>query len=169
MARVDAALRDLSANASAGLAPGWADAVEAAATRGRDKLPEQLNDALATLDLGQDVPMAWWKVVRLAQLVLLGVAGIGVVWAVIAGLVGWTVPGRPTVTATLIVGGLLLGGAVAVLGRLAVGLSARHRGAQVAARLRTEVAKVADQVVLQPVSDELTRYSEFVGAVARAL
>ena len=169
-AQVDAALRQLGTETTVGLKPGWAAAVKAAMTAGRDDLPRELDAALARVDLGADKPMAWWRVVKVAQWVLIAVVLVGVIWAIIGGA-GVAVPAwhRLPWPVILIVGGLVLGVGLALVCYAAVGASAKRKAAKVATEYAAQVAQVADRCVVQPITAELDRYANFVAAVARAL
>jgi len=170
-AKVGSALRELGAEASAGLTPGWAGAVKQAAAEARDELPGRLDAALARVDLGTERPMGWWRVMRVVQWVLIGVVVAAVLWAVIGGFLAFKIPVWRGVSWPLIgvVGGVLLGLLVALFSHMAVAVTARHRAQRAHAALAREVAGVADDAIVAPVNAELDRYARFVASVARAL
>jgi len=171
LAKVDGALRQLSTDVTAGMSPGWAAAVREAAVGRRDQLPAALNDAVARTDVGVDTPMRWWRVIRVAQWVLIGVVALGILWALFASLLSFVTPAWRGLSAPalMIVGGLALGVVVALCSGAAVDASARRRAAQASLALKAQVAAVAQEQVLAPVAAELDRYAAFVAAVARAL
>jgi hypothetical protein len=71
----------------------------------------------------------------------------------------------PTV---LLVGGVAAGLLVAALARIGVVVGARRRAALARQRLRAAVGRVSEQLVLDPVRDELARYERARSALARA-
>jgi hypothetical protein len=118
----------------------------------------------------------WWGVVGGVQWLLLLVAVGGALWlCALAGLAYLQVPAPepprwgdvpwPTVA---LVGGVVLGVAVAVLARLAVALAARRHARRVAVRLRAAVEDVADRRVVAPVDAVLARMDECREAATRA-
>jgi len=171
MAQVDTALRQLGDEVTAGLPSGWASAVRTAATGQRANLPAALDAGLDQADLGVDQQPGWWRFVRVVQWVLIGVVVAGIVWAVIAGMATFAAPAWHGIRwpAIVIVLGVVLGVAVALVCHAAVAVAARRRAARASLAMRAQVAQVADQQVVRPVTAELQRYASFVAAVARAL
>jgi len=168
-AQLASAMRQLGLDLTAGLTPGWASAIQDAATGRGDDLPSELDKALARVDLGVDQPMRWWRVIRVVQWVLIAVVVAGIVWAAAGGLdagPSWHGLGVP---AALMAGGVVAGLLVALICHAAVAASARRRASQISTALRAQVAQVADEQVLHPVHAELERYARFVACVARAL
>jgi len=166
-AQVDGALRQLGVDVSVGMKPGWAKAVRAAITP-RDELQVELDAALAKVDLGVDKPAPWWRVVRYVQWGLIGVVLVGLIWAIIGGSSAPAWRGLPW-PLILGVGGALAGVVLALICHAAIRFSAKRRANQVASAYGSRIAEVAEVRVLGPVTEELERYAEFVGAVARAL
>ena len=170
-AQVDAALRELGAEASSGLTAGWAGAVKQAATASRADLPRAIDAALGKVDFGVDKPMGWWRVVRVVQWVLIGVVAAAIVWALLSGFLSFGVPSWRGVkwSLLLIVAALLLGLIVALVCHLLVSVTATRRAVRARAALQAQVAQVAVAEVIDPVNAELDRYARFTAAVARAL
>jgi len=170
-AQVDAALRDLTAEVSTGLAPGWVDAVKRAATASRADLPHDVDAALGAADLGVDQPMRWWRVIRVVQWVLIGVVVAAVVWALLAGFLAFGVPSWRGVkwTLLLIIAGVALGLLLALVCHLLVSSSAARRATHARDVLQSCIAQVTRTKVVDPVNEELDRYAQFTAAVARAL
>ena len=170
-AQLDGALRELTAEVTIGMKPGWATAVRSAAMSSREELPGELDAALAKVDLGVDKPMAWWRAVRVVQWVLILTVLVGVVWAIIGGATAAAVPAWHKLPwpVMLIVGGVIVGVVLALVSHLAVGMSAQHRASKVQAGFAAQLAQVADRRVIAPVTEELDRYGAFVACVARAL
>jgi len=170
-AQVDAALRDLTGEVSAGLTPGWVDAVKTAATDSRAELAHDVDTALGQVNLGVDQPARWWRVIRIVQWVLIGIVVLAVVWALLAGFLAFGVPAWRHVSwpLMLIVVGVVLGLLLALVCHLLVAASARQRTAQARAALQGCIAQVARSKVVGPINEELDRYAQFTAAVARAL
>jgi len=170
-AQVDAALRDLADEVSSGLAPGWVDAVKRAATASREDLPRDVDSAMGAVDLGAGQPMRWWRAIRVVQWVLIGVVVAAIVWALLSGLLAFTVPSWRGVkwTFMLIVAGIVLGLLLALVCHLLVSAAAARRAAQARGALQNCIAQVARAKVVVPVNEELDRYAQFTAAVARAL
>lgn len=175
-ARVDTAVRDLAAEASAGLSRGWVDAVKRAAWSQEQVLPDALDRAVARTDLDLDRHRRWWRVVRVLQWLLLAAVAVGLAWLgssfVLAYLqlpplpevIWWRFP-APTV---LTVGGVLAGLLLAGVSRIAIAVGASRRALVARAALRDAVAGVTDELVLRPVRVELDRYARARAALTRA-
>uniref|UniRef100_UPI001BDC4F6E hypothetical protein n=1 Tax=Pseudonocardia lacus TaxID=2835865 RepID=UPI001BDC4F6E len=173
--RVDLALRALADRAADGLPEPWPDTVRAAARSRADDLPDALDRAVATTDLGLARKPVWWRAVGLLQALLAVLALAGGLW--LAGLYALTVlrlpePETPDVgelplPTVLLLGGLLAGLLVALLARLPARIGARRRRAAVETRLRAAVTDVADELVLAPVAAELAAYCGLRDAVGR--
>ncbi|GAA3223540.1 50S ribosome-binding GTPase [Pseudonocardia petroleophila] len=171
--RVDLALRALSDAAVGDLPDPWPAAVHAAARSREDDLPDALDRAVASTDLGLDRPPRWWRAAGLLQTLLAVLAVAGGVW--LAGLYALTLlrlpePPTPMIGAVpwptaLLLGGLLVGLVLAGLARLLAGVGARRRRAAVQRRLDRAVAEVADELVLTPVTAELQAYWDLREAV----
>jgi len=170
-AQVDAALRDLSGEVSAGMTPGWASAVKAAATDSRADLPRDVDAALGGVNLGVEAPARWWRAVRVVQWVLIGIVALALVWALVAGFLAFGVPKWRGVSWTLllIVVGVVLGLLLALVCHLLIAASAARRASQASGALQGCIAQVAKARVVDPVNQELDRYAQFTAAVARAL
>jgi energy-coupling factor transporter ATP-binding protein EcfA2 len=176
--RVDLALRALSDTAAEDLPDPWPDAVRAAARSREDDLADELDRAVAVTDLGVDRTPLWWRATGLLQTLLAVLAVAGGLWLV--GLYALTLlrlpdPGTPELEpwpgfvvplpTALLLGGLLAGLVVGLPARLCAGVGARRRRARAEERLDAAVAEVADELVLAPVTAELTAYAELREAV----
>ena len=176
--RVDLALRALSDTAAEDLPDPWPDAVRAAARSREDDLADELDRAVAVTDLGVDRTPLWWRATGLLQTLLAVLAVAGGLWLV--GLYALTLlrlpdPGTPELQpwpglvvplpTALLLGGLLVGLVVGLLARLCAAVGARRRRARAEERLDAAVARVADELVLAPVTAELTAYAELREAV----
>ncbi|GGL45503.1 GTPase family protein [Planomonospora parontospora] len=174
--RLDTALRDTAAAASAGLSEPWAAAVRRAARSHADELEDALDRAVATTSLGASRRPLWWRVAGAAQWLVLAAAVAGALW--LLGLFAMDylhLPEPPVPTAgelpwptLLLLGGLLLGAVLALLSRAVAWLGGRRRARKAAGALRASVERVGRELVLDPVQDELTRHRRFTEAVATA-
>jgi hypothetical protein len=174
-AQVDSALRELSDRASDGLVEPWPTLVRRAATRSRSELPELLDRAVAGTDLGLGRPPRWWRMAGLMQLLLLSLAGVGLLWLVALFGVSWLqLPDPPLphwgplpVPTGLLVAGLALGWLLSVISGLFAKTGARRAGRRAGRRLAVRVEQLAQEVVVEPVERELAAYTELTQALSR--
>ena len=167
-AAVGLALRALGDRAAAGLPDPWPGAVLVAARSRAGDLSDALDVAVASTDLGMSRPPLWWRLVGAVQWLLAGLAMVGLAWLVVRyALFALALPEPPVPRAgrlpwpTLLFAGGLLGGLLlAVLTRPVVGIAARRRALRAARRMREAVARVARDMVLDPVRDVLHAYSQ---------
>lgn len=176
-ARVDAAVRDLVEDASAGMPSGWADAVRQAARTDRERLADDLDQAVATTDLRMNQGHGWWKLVRVLQWLLIVVVIAGLAW-LFSGVIlayfqlppleifRWRNIPLPTL---MVFGGLAVGVLLAGLSRIGVEVGARHKAAQAETAMTRAVTGVALEAVIKPVNLELQRYSKAQELVAKAV
>lgn len=161
-ARMDTAVRTITNKAAAGLSRPWADSVRTAIRRREESLGDELDQAVARTDLGANNNPGWWAAARFLQWLLLLVALGGAVWLVLAAfLQDLTLPdwqGIPYAT-MMLVGGAVLGVALAIACRLFATSGANRRARLVAKALRTELEKVADSHVVAPAREELDAYT----------
>ncbi|MFI5959657.1 GTPase [Cryptosporangium sp. NPDC051539] len=164
--QVEEALRDLTDDATSALPVPWPGLVHQAARSELDSLPDALDRAVATADLGLARRPGWWWLYRGVQyLVVLALLG-GIAWTLglaIAAAVSRDDNPSGTGSLALPVGllltGLLLGPILHVVGIVLAGRGAR------AARMRAEqavldaVTPVARERVLAPVRAELSAYA----------
>lgn len=175
-ARVDSAIRDLADEAAQGLPRGWAQAVRDASRTHQAVLPDQLDRAIATTDLGLDRDHGWWTFVKVLQWLLIAVVVAGLGWLAVAfvmlylqlpplpEVLWWGVP-APTV---LLVGGVLAGLLVALFSRIGVEVGARRAERRARAALMSAIAGVTRERVVEPVNEELDRYDFVRTQLARA-
>jgi GTP-binding protein EngB required for normal cell division len=174
--RMDTAIREAAGAASAGLPRPWAVAVRQAARSHGDELEDGLDRAVAATTLGVSRRPAWWRVVGLAQWLVLAAMIAGGVW--LLGLLGMDYlrlpqPFLPTVgdlpwPTFLLISGVLLGLVIALLSRVAAWLGGRCRARRAAKALRASVDQVARELVLEPMDGELSRYRRFIEAITVA-
>ncbi|GAA2183306.1 50S ribosome-binding GTPase [Brooklawnia cerclae] len=177
MARVDSALRDVAGAASQGLPDSWARAVRETTTSRRGDLPDRLDRAVATTDLGMDQGLGWWRAVSVVQWIIFVVALVGGLWlladVVLAYLQLPTIPrvavGRLPLPTVLLLGGVAAGVLVGLVARVGVELGARSRAARAERVLTRSVARVADELVVGPVNLELKRFTTARDEVTKAI
>ena len=123
-AAVDLATRRVGDLAADGLPPRWADAVSDAATPPGPELGDALDQAVVGTSLKVRPPV-WWRAFGIAQLLLAVIAVGGLLWLAVLVLLGWLqLPeidtprlGPLPYPLVMLVGGLLLGLALAALAR----------------------------------------------------
>ncbi|CDR09791.1 GTPase [Streptomyces iranensis] len=157
---VEEAVRTLGDEATAGLPGPWAQAVREAAGWGGRGLAEAVDEAVAAETAHRrPVRPVWWSMVAAAQVTVLLVQVMGVLWLLgaMAGVFGgpeWWMP------ALLVLGGAVVGPTLAWGSRAAARGPARRHGRSVEGRLREAAAECGRRRVLEPVETELARYGE---------
>jgi hypothetical protein len=139
-------------------------------------IPDALDVAVATTDLGMARPPAWWRVIGAVQWVAVLAALAGLVWlGVRYALFLLALPELATPSAggipvpTALLGGGLLGGLLlALLVRPVVRVAARRRRRRAEVRLRAAVARVTDDLVLEPFRTVLRAYADARAALRDA-
>lgn len=176
-AKLSLAVRSFADTAAAGLAGPWKAAVRTAAESALDKLPADLDLAIARTSLPAKGSW-WWAIIGIVQWVTIVAGVLGALWLVGASLLptfgmpalliprvesgpleGWAIPTLVIIAAVLV--GVLLGIISAVLSALTA--AARRRRTR--KRLLASVDEVVQRDVVQPVTAELDR----ARAVAAAL
>ncbi|WP_051571808.1 50S ribosome-binding GTPase [Cryptosporangium arvum] len=161
---VEESLRLLADETAEALPDPWPRLVHRAARSEIDQLPDALDRAVATADLGlARRPLWWWGYRAVQYLMVLALLG-GLAWTLglaIAAAVGDALEvGDLVVPLTLLFGGLVLGPVLHVVGMIVARRGARQ------ARLRAEqavldaVTTVARDRVLGPVRAELSAYAQ---------
>ncbi|WP_436524955.1 GTPase family protein [Actinoplanes sp. HUAS TT8] len=165
---VGLSVRAVAARAAAPLPEVWAPALNAAARSRTGDLPDALDRAIATTDLGADRKPAWWRLVGGLQWILLAAAVAGLLWLVLGyamSALGLPKIGDPEVGSVPLATLLLLGGLGAglllwlLLKPLveAGGRRARRRAEQ---KLRAAVTDVGRGYVVAPVREVLNAYAQ---------
>lgn len=175
-AGVALAVRTVGEQAGAGLPVPWPAATTAAARSRLADLPDALDVAVATTDLGMTRRPFWWRVVGLVQWLCTLAALVGLVWlAVRYALFALGLPelpgpivGRVPLATVLLLGGLLAGFLVSLLTRPLARIGARRAAARADTRLRRGVTGVAEHLVLEPVGAVLRDYREARTALTQA-
>lgn len=175
-ARTDAAVRGFADDASAGAPGPWRAAIRGAAREGRERLPDALDQAIAGTDLMASRKSWWWGVFNVIQwLALITVLG-GLGWLGVLAMLGYfqmpvpqvpRVEGWPAPT-LMIAGGVVLGVFLALTGRFIAAAAAKARATRARKRLRTAVAEVARELVVEPVEVEVSRLRSFNAALKAA-
>ncbi|WP_404392760.1 YfjP family GTPase [Humibacillus xanthopallidus] len=164
---VDLATRTFVRDATDGLPVRWQQSVEDAVDGGDGALADALDQAMLTTSLRARRPI-WWLIVNIVQWALGLIAIAGLVWLAVLWVVGLLALPRPEtpsfgilpVPLLMLVGGVLLGLGLGVLSRWWARIGARRRRAVVGERLTASVAAVADERILAPVSEVLSRHRE---------
>ena len=165
-ARVETTVRDLCDDVSKGLAQPWVRSIRSASTSRFGDLNDRLDRAVSTTDLGVSGTPLWCRAVRVLQWVLFLSALGGALWlAVLAGTAYLQMPvpdtpdyrGFPVPTLMLVVG-VAAGIVLALLSRVLISVGAKSRARKADKRLRSAVAKVAEELVVTPVQAELAAY-----------
>ncbi|KUM38935.1 GTPase [Arthrobacter sp. EpRS71] len=175
-ARTDAAVRDFADEASAGAPGPWRAAIRSAARDGREELPDALDQAIASTDLLAGKRPLWWLLFNTLQWSALVLAAGGLGWLGVMAALGYFQMPVPEVPRTegwpwptlMVAGGVVLGIALAITGRILGGWAARARASRAAKRLKAAVAAVAEQRIVEPVDVEITRLKAFNSALKAA-
>jgi GTP-binding protein EngB required for normal cell division len=175
-ARVDTGVRTLADEAAQGLTRGWADEIKQAARSSEDALPDRVDRAIAATDLDLAQHRRWWQLVRVLQWLLVAAVVAGLGWLGLSFLLAYLqLPPLPKVTwwglpapTVLTIGGVLAGLLLAGLARIFVEVGARRRTAKARQSLRTAIARVTGELVIDPVKAEQDRYEKARLALQRA-
>jgi GTP-binding protein EngB required for normal cell division len=175
-ARTDAAVREFAEAASDGAPGPWRAVIRSAAREGRDRLPDAVDQAIASTDLSAGRKSWWWGGFNAVQWLALVTALAGFAWLGVLAALGYLqlpvpevprVQGWPVPT-VMIGGGVLLGILLAVAARFIARAAAASRGALARKGLRSAVAVVAQDLVVEPVELELSRLESFTAALKTA-
>jgi hypothetical protein len=164
-AEIDNALTVFGSEAGQRLPAPWSRTVYAAARSRADALGGALGAAIAESLPAGGVP-GWWRLARAWQGLLVAAAVAGLAW-----LGAIAASGRLSLlpwAAALIVGVLLLGWLTSSGGMNAVTRAAGRERARAEQDMRSRVARVARELVLAPVEQELSEYSRFRDALKAA-
>lgn len=171
-AGVDSAVRALADTASDGLPAPWPRIMREAARSHADAVPDALDRVVGGADLGMARTPRWWRLFGALQWLLIAVAVAGGGWLGVIALMAYLqidleAPslGPFALPTVLLIGGLALGLLFRVIVRPFVAVGAARRRRRVAAELNRRVDGVAEELVLAPLRNELSRYGELSAAV----
>ncbi len=165
-ARVDSAVRSVVDDVTAGMQSPWKTAVRAASLSRLDDFADALGNAVSTTDLGVARNPRWWGAVRVLQWVLFVTALVGGIWLVVLGGLSYLRLSQPAtpeaggvaLPTVLLLGGVIAGLALALVSRVVARSSARRHAQRADARLRKQVERVTDDLVITPIQVELESY-----------
>jgi GTP-binding protein EngB required for normal cell division len=165
-ARIESAVRDLCDKLSTGLTRPWATAMRRASVSRLLDLEDRLDRAVGSVDLGVANAPLWTRLVRGVQWLLLFAAVAGALWLGALAVMSYLRLDEPAtpeangipVPTVLLLGGVGLGLALAVLCRALVGHSARRRARRAERRLLAAVEEVTDELVIAPLLAEVAAY-----------
>ena len=141
-----------------------------------ENLAAPLELAVSAVDYGAWMRPAWWAVANLLQWVTALTALIGGLWLVAIHvledyllLISIDVPrwGKGPWPTILLLGGLLIGLALAGLGLFLARVQAGHHGKQVAHRLRRATDEVVDTELVKPLRTETCRWAQLAQILNR--
>jgi len=175
-AQVDTALRNVCDVAAAGLPDPWQRSVRRAADGSAGDVRDALDRAVVGTDLGVDRVPLWWRAAGALQWLLVVAALVGAGWLLLLAFGSYLrLPDPPTpevrgfpVPTVLLVGGVVLGLALAFVGRLVANAGAAARRRRAESRLRSAIENVATTLMLAPVEDELARHRRAREALERS-
>lgn len=176
-ARADLALREAAEQATDGMSRPWrASVLDAVAGEGARDVIEELDEAVASVDLGLNRRPAWWTAVGLLQWATFIAVIVGGAWAVaaVAGLVDpdpWVGAPRPlgmSLPIVLIGGGILFGIVLTVVSRWLGAVGARRAGARAQERLTEAINRTTERAVVARLRAELERYERWRQGLATA-
>ena len=165
-ARVDSAVRDVADDVAKELSPPWAAAVRRASVSRLPDLNDALDKAVVGTDLGVSRTPVWWRLVRALQWLLLLTAVGGGLWLAGLAVMGYLqlpAPGMPSwqglpVPTLMLLGGVVVGVALALLSRVFVSVSARSKARTAERRLRSAIEDVTERLVVEPIEAEVEAY-----------
>lgn len=174
IARVSLAVRGYADTVSEGLTEPWRATVREAGQRSLDALPAELDLAITRAALPTRGSW-WWVIFGVLQWVSIAAALAGALWLLaIAFLppVAVLLPPVPQVegwpvTTLLLAGGILLGILLGLTGAALGAIGGGHRRRMARRALLAQVAGVTERQVVAPITEELTRASEFSAALVR--
>jgi GTP-binding protein EngB required for normal cell division len=176
-AAVTLAAREVAAQAGGGLPEPWPTAITTASRSRVDDVPDALDVAVASADLGLSRRPAWWRLIGALQWLGAATALAGLVWLAVRAvfaLLGLPNVSGPTVgsgvplATVLLGGGLLFGLLLAVVVRPFAAIAARRARARAERRMRSAIAGVARTHIVAPVEEVLRSYDDAREALAAA-
>ncbi len=165
---VGLAVRAVSARAAAPLPEVWKPALTNAARSRAADLPDALDRAVGTTDLGVSKAPLWWRAAGGLHWLFLAAAVVGLGWLItgyvlrVLGLPEMDNPqvGIVPMPTVLLLGGLLLGVLLWLVLRPAVEWGSRRARRRAEQRLRASVTEVGREYVVAPVREVLNAYAQ---------
>jgi hypothetical protein len=176
-AAVALAARAVAAAAAEGLPEPWPTAITTASRSRVDDVPDALDVALASADLGLAHRPAWWRLVGALQWLGAVTALAGLAWLAVRAVFallglpnidGATLGSGIPLATVLLGGGLLFGLLLAVVVRPFVALAARRARARAERRMRSAIGGVARTHIVAPVQEVLRSYDDAREALTAA-
>ena len=175
-AKLSGALRRVSEAGSSGLPDPWPTLVRRVTTEVEAELPDRLDNAVASADLGDADRPRWWVMTGAAQHLFAAAVVVGLVWLGALYLLEWIkVPEPPRVEigsfplpTLLLLGGLLAGFLLSAICRQAAKAGALRRKFLAQSRIRASVEKVAVERVIGPIEEEIATYEQICWAAEKA-
>jgi len=168
-ARMDTIVRQVGEEIVSVLPRGWRSAVDRVIKKQTATLPEAIDQAVLSTDVGVSEKHPWWTVVRILQWLVFAVTFAGLVWLTanivmvsfmgIAGLPTFRLGALPLPT-WMVIAGVVVGLLLAWISRVAVSISAKSAAARAVGQLRKSMERVALEQVIQPINAELKRYTQ---------
>lgn len=165
---VGLSVRAIADRAAAPLPEVWAPAVATAARSRTADLPDALDRAVATTDLGMSRKPFWWRLVGFLQWAFVLAAVVGLGWLIVGyavrvlGLPALHNPavGRVPWPTMLLLGGLALGLVLWLLAKPLVNWGARRARRRADQRLRAAITDLAREYIVAPVREVLNAYAQ---------
>jgi hypothetical protein len=165
---VGLSVRAVAARAAAPIPAVWVPALNNAARSRTADLPDALDRAVATTDLGMSRTPIWWRAVGALQWLFTLAAVVGLGWLIVGyairaiGLPKLEHPqvGDVPLPTLLLLGGLLAGLLLWLLVKPIVAWGARRARHRADQRLRAAVTDVAREYVVAPVREVLHAYAQ---------
>ncbi|MFF5210652.1 GTP-binding protein [Streptosporangium sp. NPDC000396] len=177
-AEVDNAVQALADGLTSGMHEAWQSGIRESARSRSAQLPQVLSEELSEVAPRLDRVPGWWRLLFVWQylLVLLFLAGLAWFGTALAfgvfglgklpaGLAMFGEAASLPWVGLMMLSVLGLGLLTAVASRNFVALDAGNERDRLEREMRRRVAKVAEEMVIEPVERELTRYNEFYSAM----
>ncbi len=178
-AEIDNAITVFADKAVPGLPAPWSATVRAAARSQVDEVPAALGEAVRAALPAENSAVGWWRLVAAWQGLLAGAAAAGLAWLVTLLVAGVFHAARhaPALlsnaklmpwVAVMVVALLALGWLTAIGCMSLVSRAAERERGDAEQQMRTEIAEVAQRLVVTPVEQERSTYRQFCDELAIA-